>query len=78
MGDLVGMLELRGIGQTGGKLGEGRVLGGLRVGSWTHFSVGHLGELGSLKRQVLEILVCLGWGLDDSWCLIGKWKSGFI
>jgi hypothetical protein len=78
MGDLVEMLEVGETGQTGGKLGEGRVHGGLRVGSRTHFSVGHLEESGSLKRQVLEILVCLGWGLDNSWCLIGKWKSGFI
>ena len=61
-------------GQSWGRSGSG----GLRVGSRTHFSVGHLGESSSLKWQVLEILVCLGWGLDDSWCLIGKWKSDFI
>jgi hypothetical protein len=78
MGDLFGMLEMGEIGGTGGKLGEGRDLGGLRVGSRTHFSVGHLGESCSLRRQVLEILVCLGWGTDDLGCLIGKWKSGFI
>jgi hypothetical protein len=39
-----------GLGGTEGKLGEGRDLGGLRVGSRTHFSVEHLGESGSLRR----------------------------
>jgi hypothetical protein len=78
MGDKFGMPEVGEMSGTGGKLGEGRDLGGLRVGSRTHFSVGHLGESCSLRRQVLEILVRLGWGTDDFGCLIGKWKSGFI
>jgi hypothetical protein len=55
-------------------LGRGWGSWGLRVGSQTHFSVGHLGESGSLKWQVLEILVHLGWGTEDLRCLIGKWK----
>ena len=63
MGDLLGMLEVGenwwDRGQTWGRSGSW----GLRVGSRTHFSVGHLGELDSLRRQVLEILVCLSLGI---------------
>ena len=33
------------------------------MGSLTHFSVGHLGELDSLRLQVLEILACLSLGI---------------
>jgi hypothetical protein len=50
------------ISETGGKLGEGWGQGGLRVGPWTHFSVGHCRESGPSSRRVLEILVCLSLG----------------
>ena len=78
MGDLFDMLEVGEIGGTGGQTWGRSGTWGLRVGSRTHFSVGHLGKSGSLKRQVLEILGCLGLGTDDFGCLIRKWKSGFI
>jgi hypothetical protein len=46
-------------GKSWGRLGSW----GLRVGSLTHISVGHLGELDSLRLQVLEILACLSLGI---------------
>jgi hypothetical protein len=66
MGELYGMLEVGEFWNLVGQranLREGRDLGGLRLGSWTHFLVEHLEELVSLRRRVLEILVCLGLGI---------------
>jgi hypothetical protein len=79
MGDLLGMLGVGETGDTWGRTWGRSGSWGSRVGSRTHFSVGHLGESGSLKWQVLEILVCLSLGnLTTLGVLIGKWKSDFI
>lgn len=76
--DSVKMLELGEIGQTGGKLGEGWAWGGWE---WDHRPISRLATAGSRIPQVGEYWRYLSawvWGLDDLWCLIGKWKSGFI
>lgn len=77
MGDLLGMLDMGenwwDRGQTWGRSGSW----GLRVGSWTHFWIGHLGESGSLRRQVLEILVCLGLGIRRLWVFDWEMEKWF-
>lgn len=70
MRDMEGLVGMMQVGKWEKPVDSGANLGkvfvgswGLRVGSWTHFSIGHLGELDSLRRQVLEILACLSLGI---------------
>jgi hypothetical protein len=61
-------------GLTWGRLGSR----GFESGITDLFSVGHCRESGPSSGEYWRYLSTWVWGLDDLWCLIGKWKSGFI